>query len=175
MSVPKSIDPISPSDGSPSGTGQHTDTHKDFISRLHALAHWVRLGRTEIRTGYLPSLESTNSHADTSVHRAVSRLLEMLIGLIRQNAESTLKNADCRYLRSRIHRILESQGFVVLEQELIGKAVTDVRNCVSINRSYQTTSYPPDQIISVRQPGYLMRGPTGETSVIRSAEVNISN
>ncbi|MEO2030627.1 MAG: hypothetical protein ABGZ35_00935, partial [Planctomycetaceae bacterium] len=138
------------------------------------LLGWLRSVSTEFTKAYLSSLYSSVAETDGSAENVIPVLLSTLVGLNRQMAEPEFDNRQAVELQKRMHVIIEEHGLTVVDVDLIGKSVAEVRQLVQIYRAYSTNSLPSDHIISVRQPGYLSKDVDGNTVVIRLAEVIVS-
>ncbi|HQX51120.1 MAG TPA: hypothetical protein PLY87_23475 [Planctomycetaceae bacterium] len=140
---------------------------------LKELAHWLTTRTAAFYARYSGIFSDLIPEAEQSNGDISTPLLDLLIGLNSELSEPSSHQEELRSMRDRIHKILQTQNLIVLDDALVGKPLSAVRKHVTVFRSYPSSSIPSDHVISVRQPGYLLQS-GADSCLIRPAEVNIS-
>ena len=153
---------------------ESTNDATGITGLLKELITWLSKQNPRLLSRYHDNLCEITRAAEKSEREVSTLLLDMLIEFNTELCVPSSEHEELRRVRDRIHRILKTLNFVVLDEVLIGKPLSAVRHQVNVFRSYPSSSLPSDHVISVRQPGYLLSSGAGDLCLVRPAEVNVS-
>jgi hypothetical protein len=158
-------------------TSTPIDIHS-IVRNMSAQLSSVRvaeIGDIAVQINRLSKSENLSSDGKSLTAAAKRQLLSSIISLDNVSSRASPERDLVRQVRDELRRLVFVDGdYVLLADELIGRdmtACTDVADAVG---RITGTSWPPQHIARIRQPGYAMCLSDGRRLVLRRAQVIVT-